>query len=463
MPSIRKRVNQVRLNNSNMKIAPKWLNDRKIKAVTKSINKDYDQYSSPCQKFDIDCGIDLLKMYNEDMKYINSMERLEVFDRHLASLRSVVENLVNLLMNQPLESQDDKEYNTICDFLTSNNIEGESNYDTLLKGFAHALIYGRCGFRFLSLKDGIIFYPANQYTLVYEENKNHKACYDVLGYIVSRNDRPTTFGSSFKISEQTFTLDLINDYGFNDDYLFLKSHSFYNFYFFGDQRHPDTPLNHDVDRINMFLILIKKMLEAINTSNSDVQLVHLAEDLFSMNTKSISDIVASSKVGTQAQEELISSQAKNFAKAVSKVTNQSTMVTPPIVKDFETLGAKVQVKDFLTLYDHIEVFISKLYGMSNNVLNLEKMPRDASSNPIFEQMMKTSIYPKRSVVLRFMNTFLRDKLKVSNIKFREESYANGVRLQNAQALANIVATLSGAEIKLNEEDVKNHIEKLIFN
>lgn len=355
------------------------------------------------------------------------------------------------------------ENKTFTKWLHSYNLERQTNYSAIIQGVAHALIYGRAGFRFLSEKEGIIFVPSNRYTIVYSENEKHKGFYETQGYLVTRPDAPRSQGDTLKATDQNFIVDLDLEYGYNDTFVYLTPDKFYNLYFYGDQLHTDTPLNHDLDRIELFLNLVMSISGTLNVANNEVIVSKLKEHILSMNNIQAGEIVTQSTSNKKERFKSITGELQGFVNRLSNLTKRKALIVPNSLEDFQILGGGITVSEFLKMYEYIETFISKLYGLSNNVINLEKMPRDASSNPIFEQMMKTSVYPKREIVEKFLNRFLADKLNIypKHIQFERETYEAGSKITNAQSLANVVSTLANAEIKLDEEKIKEIIYKYI--
>lgn len=403
-----------------------------------------------------ECGDNHKIVSQWDSQERDGFDRYEYLDNHLSSLRSTVVSLVSLIMSQRLLSGG-TENDQLNKFLYSMNIQQQTNYETLIEGITHALIYGRAGFRWLSEKDGLIFVPSNEYTIVYAENQKYLGFEEVLGYVVARPQYIKSYGAKMDVTGLKFGVDYERDIGValgsdQDNYIYLKPDSFYNLYFYGDAIDADSPLDHDLDRIEMFLNLITSLAGALDIANNDVQIIKLQEDLLSMSNMQASDLVATSKNAKETRFDVIKKEVGKFAEQVASFTGLNTLVLPKQASEINKLSSDITVSDFLNLYEYIESFISKLYGLSSNVLTLENMPRDASANPIFEQMMKTSVYPKRTFVEIMFNQFIGKKLGIQDIKFATESYAQGTVITNAQSLANVISTLHSAEVPVNLPD-----------
>lgn len=369
-----------------------------------------------------------------------SYKRLEHLDETLPSLSSTVDSIVNLIMSQSLVGSGAKDLNR---YLKQHNRQNQTNYQVLIQGLQHALIYGRCGFRVLS-NQSLMFYSSNQYTVVYEEDTEDLGLYTTKGYIVTRDQSASIYGLKYEIEDPQFEIDLENDLAFNDEYLYLKPNRFYNFHFFGDQLNIDTPLNHDLYRIEMFSSLVRNLNKTIGSANTDVTLVKVNNQSFDLMNKTASDVMSTSLSGKRSRTEAIMQSIQSFANKVGSTLNRVALIVPSRVEEVENVSSNVELADFLDLYEHIEEFICKIYGVSQNVLSLESLPRDASANPIFEQMMKLSIYPKREVLLQFLNNFVLPFLGDGKVVFEEESYTEGLRIQSQQYRANMVSTLSNA-------------------
>lgn len=404
-------------------------------------------------QFKDECGNDLTGCETPTMSSADgccledSFKRISILDKHFPGLRSTISTLTSLIFSRKLESGDgdDSVTDEINSFLDSVNITGQSNRRELTQGIAHALIYGRCGFRWLSEEEGFVFVPTNRYAVIYEESDEHIGVETVKGYVVPKIDSPNIYGETFFLSEEEFVIDFETEIAESENYLFLTRDKFYNFYFDGDSVNADTPLNHDVDRINLFLFLAIQLKETIGDANKDILLVQLAQDLFSMNHSQASDLIATAKQNKDKKKQGVVSEVNTFAGVVANASGRESLVVPPTVESFETINSNIEVTDYLSLYEHMEEFVAGLYGLSSNVLTLSDMPRDASANPIFEQMMKTSIYPKRDIILEFVNGFLGLKLGFDDVAFQEESYALGLRVQNAQSIATVIATIETDE------------------
>lgn len=382
--------------------------------------------------------------------------RLTELDRYLPSLRSTVESLTNLIMSQRLVNQDPAQTARFNDFMQSMNIGGQSNYETLVHAIAEALIYGRCGLRFISPTSGFVMVPTTEYSIIYHEDTINKGIFVPDGYLLARPKTKSmgAYGEKYDISDThlpdmpiNFELDQLE----NDEYIYIKASTgkFYSLYFYGDLLNPDTPLNHDEGRIDMFMQLIENLVRSLELANNDIDMVKLRENLLNMQNVKASDLVATSKNAKDAKNDSVMKEILNFARTISNSTGRDTLVVPPTVDTFESLGSNIDVADFLKLYDYIESFIAKLYGLSSNVLTLESMPRDASANPIFEQMMKVSVYPKRRMVAICINNFIATNIGIKPVHFAEESYARGLKITNAQSLANVVATLANPELDVD--------------
>lgn len=427
-----------------------------LRALDESVASTY-KVKSNCDKHET-------TGYNLELVKENKYSRYKMLDSTFPSLRATVESIVSLIFSQPIVSEDGTTNSVMHKFLNDKNIIKQSNIEVLIEGMTHALIYGRCGFRFLSSTDGLVFYPSDRYTVVYNENTKHKGFYDVDGFIIARRaDVPQSYGDTVEMKDLStleFNLDFTQGIGENEDYLYLHEDVFFNFHFYGNDIVPDTPLNHDRGRLDLFTQLITNLTNTLQLANNQVDLVQLKENLLTLNSLQASDIVATSLDAKTAKRDSMIDTVQTFANKVASQTKRGTLIVPNTVDSFKTLGLEVDVSEFLDLYDKVELFISKLYGVSNNVLTLEKLPRDASANPIFEQMMKTAIYPKRNTVQRFINSFLKDNLKMNrDVVFAEESYALGMRVSTAQTIANVVSTLYNAEIQPNKE----LIESLIYD
>ncbi|MFV0409655.1 MAG: hypothetical protein ACK5LJ_08160 [Paracoccus sp. (in: a-proteobacteria)] len=394
---------------------------------------------------------------------LDNFARLELLDKHLPSLRSTVTTLTSLILSRELESVsgDESDDEKLRNFLLNRNLSGEANSRELSQGIAHALIYGRCGFRYISEKDGFVFVPSNRYSVVYRESEDVVGVNEVVGYVIARPHVGNAFGDDYEISNETFTIDFEEEIAQSENYVYLTSDMFYNFYFDGDAIESDTPLNHDVDRINLFLYLAIQLQDSVSNANKDVILIKLAQDLFARSHSQASDLVATSKTAKDAKKANVSRELDKFSKVVANSTGRDSLVVPPTVDEFEELASEIQISDYMSLYEYMESFIAALYGLSSNVLTLEDMPRDASANPIFEQMMKTSIYPKRKVILEFVNQFLSPKLGLGEMEYQEESYAMGLRIQNAQSLATVIATIETDTRSVPDELVEMMMRELL--
>lgn len=432
--------------------------------LTKTIN-NYQRKKAPtnCSENAIECGTDCHEERMTRRTERNKFARLKELDERLPSLRSTTESFVNLTLAKNFVSRTSNEVNEDLDrFLETINLTDETNYDTLHQGLVHALIYGRAGFRFLSKEEGFVFVPSDRYTVVYQENEEHLVTNEVLGYIIARPNTGTPFGENYEIDkEMDFTLrDLINNpYGYNDQYIYVTKENFYNFHFYGDAINNDSPLNHDLERIELFLELVTQLKLTVKKANGEVTLVKLVEDLFNLNSKQVSELVTSSRDGKNAQHDSVLEQAMKFVDMIADATGRKALLVSPTTDDVDILKASVSISDFTSLYDYIETFISKLYGLSQNVLTLDSMPRDASANPIFEQMMKTSVYPKRKLVAQFINNFICKRFNWDFVRYEEESYAVGLEATNAQVIANIIATLNNAGVEPKTEIVDELIYK----
>lgn len=393
---------------------------------------------------------------------IDEFNRLHTLDKHLPALRSTVEILTSLIMSQSLLGTDDTSTAKLNEFFTELNPTRQSNIEAFSRGIAHSLIYGRCGFRWLS-NGSIVFVPSNRYAVVYKESEVYTGVNEVVGYLVARPHVANAFGETYELAKDTFVIDFENEYAESENYVFLLSDQFYNFHFGGNPIEYDTPLNHDVDRIDMFLFLAIQLKTAISDANKDILTVSLAEDLFAMNHQQASELVASSKVATDKREKSVIDQVQRFSDVIANSSGRDTFVVPPTVAEIEELASEIEVSDYVSLYNYMESFVASLYGLSSNVLTLENMPRDASANPIFEQMMKTSIYPKRDTIIRFLNRFLVPKLGISELHFQEESYALGLRLQNAQAVATVIATIESDEHVVPDDIIESMIWETLRN
>lgn len=427
-------------------------------------NEELRKFMNNCNKFDNPDSCNQTSSWDvqESGKPLEKFKRLEYLDTHLAGLRSTVETLVSLIMSQTLVSASDAETEKLNTFLADFNKTGQTNYETLIEGMTHALIYGRCGFQFLSVSEGLVMIPSDRYTVIYEENTTNKTYFDIKGYVVTRpNSKSLFYGENVKLIDSDFTFDFEREFGFNENYVYLQPNQFYNMYFYGDAINSDTPLNHDIDRISMFVELIQSLADTMHLSNNEVTVARLKEDIFKMSNMQAGDLVAASQTAKNSRWETIKDELTKFVNTLSKLTLKRTLLVPNTVDKFETLGADISMKEFLSLYDKAGTFIAGLYGLSENAMTMAKLPRDASANPIFEQMMRTSVYPKRRFVELFMNTVIAPKLKISRISFNPESYAFGVKIQNAQALANVYTSLHAAEVPFDKDGANDKINTIL--
>lgn len=359
----------------------------------------------------------------------------------------------------------------------ASNMGHQANAQVLATAYEHALIYGRCGLRFLSKKEGLQMFPANRYMVVYTESE-FPGAYRVTGYVLPRrpdvgvpamfwNLTPGVNGGqatndpwtqsttrtnttiidpgSFSGANTQFWVDFDTKQGVNDNFVFCLPDQFENFYLYGSEFRLDTPLMHDLDRIELFVALMKRLREAVDCSTSQVILVKLAEDLFNMNTKQISELLPASDSSKEQAIGETSQQLRAFAKQVSTGTNRETLVVPPAMDELTQIEPAEATSTFLTLHEKAEEFVTRLYGLSQNVLNFQKLPRDASSSPIFEQMFKTSVYPKRQIVSQMLSRFLGEKLGVGRVSFSAEEFTLTQHTAQAQAIANVMSTLNKLE------------------
>lgn len=386
---------------------------------------------------------------------VYDFSRLQYIHTHLPFLRSVVEAYVSLIMSQPVQSE--RQTDRLSKFLRASNIGDQSNFSTLCRAFEHAFIYGRAGIRMLKKNQGLQFFPANRYCVVYEESKSNLGAFDVVGYVIARKNTAASPGMFYDRTPGAldqlpssgiamgFDIDFITGQASNSDYVFCRPNEFENMYFFGDEFHLDTPLLHDIDRIDLFINLMSVLSQSVANTTSELVLVKLAQDLFQMNTKQIGDIVSTSKSGKDKINDSALGQLNKFANKVSTATNRETLVVPPIVDQFEQIDPLVKISDFTKLYEQAEDFVTRLYGLSTNVLNFQKLPRDASSSPIFEQMFKTSVYPKRTIVAYRLTNLFSSTLGTGRVWFAPEEFSAGQRITRAQSIANVVATLGNVE------------------
>lgn len=398
-------------------------------------------------------------------------DRLTRIYIHLPFLRSVVEAFSSLIMSSPLRC--DNNQDQLTQFLESASISDQSNFSVIGAALEHAFIYGRAGLRMLQDGKGLQFIPANRYCVVYEESAKNPGSYEVVGYVIARHRDSTdpglyydrTPGAENKAPTNgvslPFNIDIVNRVASNDNYVFCPPNEFENFYFFGSEYQIDTPLMHDVDRIELFINLMSVLSQSIENTTSELVLVKLAQDLFNMNTKQIGDIIATAKTSKNKINSNALSQLQSFAGKVSSSTNRETLVVPPIVDQFEQITPIVKISDFTALYDQAEDFVTRLYGLSTNVLNLQKLPRDASSSPIFEQMFKTSVYPKRTIVAYRLSSLLNKAFNTGRVWFAPEEFSAGQRVSRAQNIATVVSTLSNVDTSSVSPEVLAKINNLL--
>uniref|UniRef100_A0A0N5B1E8 Phage portal protein n=1 Tax=Syphacia muris TaxID=451379 RepID=A0A0N5B1E8_9BILA len=143
---------------------------------------------------------------------------IQLYVNNLPTLPYVVDQLLNFIFSNGLTTGDENLDETVLKpFLFAHNVKGVTNYSVLREGIREAMIWGKCGLRWLSEEDGLICMPHTQYTSVIARDGEYLGFDKTVFYIASTDPSlPVQVGPEpIKFDEQEFIQNhhLVSDDG----------------------------------------------------------------------------------------------------------------------------------------------------------------------------------------------------------------------------------------------------------
>lgn len=346
---------------------------------------------------------------------------IELYLNNLPTLPYVLDQLLNFIFSNGLTTGDENLDETVLKpFLFSHNIKGVTNYSVLREGIREAMIWGKCGLRWLSKEDGLICMPYKQYTSVIAPDQKYLGFDRVVFYVAStKPDQPVSVGPDpVKFDEQEFLQNgrLVSKDGslfviLTDDFTNLRN---------------DTTKENGMSRLlkdRQRLYLIEQVYERLNYDiryDGPGRLIFWTKDQFMSGEVEMGagEILNQSSEAIQTRKDKAKQEVKELLEQIKGSSSDNIIAISSMFEKMDHLPRVTKATEFLDYLTMKEgSIIAQCFGIVPELIGLGDVSGNVSMEKIIDNAMTNTIVPMREAFATQISPMLSKKLGLPKIYF----------------------------------------------
>lgn len=383
-------------------------------------------------------------------EFVYEEDAIDWLYHNLPSVPYVIEQVVNYIFSNGFTTGDEKQDEKLNEFLYGYNIKGATNYSVIQEAVREAIIYGKCGLRFLSKEDGLINVNSMHYNAITADNEEYYGFKDTIGYLVSY-DKEKIYETDLK--EVSFDRDAYARNGVIVDkskkLIVLSKDYFVSLRNTPTQEKANSPLAYDQQRIE----LLKRIYERMNYDieyDGPGRILFWLKDGYETggdNEMGTSEMLNQSVIAKESRANQARREVLEMGKKIKDSKSDSIIAVPGIFNDKVLhLPKTTQATDLKDYLDNEGDIIAQVFGINPALIGLGKINGNVSMEKIIDNAMLNSIIPKREKFAIQISEMLSQHLGFEKIYFDKYEMKQVVD-ENEQRvkIAEIIAKLSLAK------------------
>ncbi len=346
---------------------------------------------------------------------------IKLYVDNLPTLPYVIDQLLNFIFSNGLTTGDENLDETVLKpFLFSHNVKGVTNYSVLREGIREAMIWGKCGLRWLSEKDGLVCMPHTQYTSVIAPDSEYLGFDRVIFYVASSDPKlPVSVGPEpidFNAEEFINSGRLIS----KDGTIFvIPTEDFTNL-------RNDTTIENGTSRLmkdRQRLYLLEQIYERLNYDvkyDGPGRLIFWTKDGFMSGEVEMGagEILNQSPEAIDNRKEKAKREVKELLEQVKGSSSDNIIAVSSMFEKMDHLPRVTKATEFLEYLTMKEgSIIAQCFGIVPELIGLGDVSGNVSMEKIIDNAMTNTIVPMREAFATQLSPMLSKKLGLPKIYF----------------------------------------------
>lgn len=346
---------------------------------------------------------------------------IQLYVNNLPTLPYVVDQLLNFIFSNGLTTGDENLDETVLKpFLFAHNVKGVTNYSVLREGIREAMIWGKCGLRWLSEEDGLICMPHTQYTSVIARDGEYLGFDKTVFYIASTDPSlPVQVGPEpIKFDEQEFIQNhhLVSD----DGRIFvMQPDEFTNL-------RNDTTIENGTSRLmkdRQRLYLLEQIYERLNYDikyDGPGRLIFWTKDGFMSGEVEMGagEILNQSPEAIDSRKEKAKREVKELLEQIKGSSSDNIIAVSSMFEKMDHLPRVTKATEFLEYLTMKEgSIIAQCFGIVPELIGLGDVSGNVSMEKIIDNAMTNTIVPMREAFATQLSPMISSKLGIPKIYF----------------------------------------------
>lgn len=385
----------------------------------KKVSKDLTNYDILNSL--IECNGDCGQPFKPSGKNMDDFALIDWYVDNLPTLPYVLEQIINFLFSNGLTTGDETLDETVLKpFLFSHNIQGITNFSVIQEAIKQAMIYGKCGLRWLSEEDGMISMNYKTYTSVIAPDKEYLGFNKTVFYLVSTDPtKPVSAGPNpvkfdaeyFKRTGQIVTEDRTM--------FILTPDEMTNFRNDTSKPNGQSKLLKDKQRLN----LLARVYERLNYDieyDGPGRLIFWLKDNFLGNDVDLSagELLNMTPMAKSERQAKAKAEIEAMAQQIKHSSSDNTIAVSSMFDKMEHLPRVTKATEFLEFLIMKEgSIIAQCFGIVPELIGLGDVSGNVSMEKIIDNAMTNTIVPMREVFATQLSPMLSAKLGIPKLYF----------------------------------------------
>lgn len=352
----------------------------------------------------------------------NTFDEIDWMIENLPTLPYVIGKVIDFIFSNGLTTGDEElDKNVLMPFLYKHNIQGVTNYSVLQNAITQALLYGKCGIRWIDEDKGIVTENYRNYVSVMKEDEEYRGFRVPICYAMSADDTQP-------ISVGTKEIDLDEAYFLNTGKLMSKDRkivveipdNFCNLRNGTEHENGISCLTRDKQRLKLLGAVYERL-------NYDIQydgpgrLIFWLKDGFAnggtidLSASQVLDESSSSKADRADKARI---EAKRLGQEIRNSKSDNVILASSIFDKMDHLPRVTKGTEFLEYLQMKEgSIICQCIGITPELIGLGDVSGNVSMERIIDNAMTNTIVPMRERFATQISPMLSEKLGVPKVYF----------------------------------------------
>lgn len=379
---------------------------------------------------------------------------------NLPTLPYVIGKTMDFIFSNGLTTGDQELDDTVLrPFLFKHNAKGVTNYSVIQDAIKQAILYGKCGIRWLSDEDGIITEHYRNYISIMETDKEYKGFRRPIAYALSADEtQGIQLGrKEINIDEATFykTGKLVSTDG---SMVFVLPEDFCNLRNGLDHENGISCLDRDKQRTKLLASVYERLNYDIVYDGPGRMIFWLKDNFASGTTVDLSagqvlDSTTSSKadLAQQAQRE-----AEELGKRIKDSKSDAVILASSIFDKMDHLPRVTKGTEFLDYLQSKEgSILCQCIGITPELVGMGDTSGNVSMERIIDNAMTNTIVPMREMFATQISPMLSAKLGIPKVYFdkyelKEQQDKSAKTYKLALSVSQIIAAIVNGETVIDD-------------